>query len=117
MSDLAITVRDAGRLGTPMAFLTDPEVLARWLAIVVIDLTLAGDNALVIALAARTLASTAVLGPHAWNLRRGALRLVLIAVVSQLLRISFLQAIGSLALIWIAIKLVRQGTGDAHGKV
>jgi predicted tellurium resistance membrane protein TerC len=38
-----------------MAFLTDPEFWARWLGIVIIDLTLAGDNALVIALAVRTL--------------------------------------------------------------
>ena len=38
-----------------MEFLTDPEFWARWLGIVVIDLTRAGDNALVIALAVRTL--------------------------------------------------------------
>src|SRR5438034_865050 len=38
-----------------MDALLDPEFWARWLSIVVIDLTLAGDNALVIALAVRTL--------------------------------------------------------------
>ncbi|PYN13443.1 MAG: hypothetical protein DME06_06880, partial [Candidatus Rokuibacteriota bacterium] len=38
-----------------MTFLLDPAFWARWLGIVVIDLTLAGDNALVIALAVRTL--------------------------------------------------------------
>ena len=38
-----------------MMFLMDPEFWARLLGIVVIDLTLAGDNALVIALAVRTL--------------------------------------------------------------
>ena len=32
-----------------MAFLMDPEFWARWLSIVILDLTLAGDNALVIA--------------------------------------------------------------------
>src|SRR5437870_2096377 len=38
-----------------MIFLMDPEFWARLLGIVIIDLTLAGDNALVIALAVRTL--------------------------------------------------------------
>lgn len=38
-----------------MSFLADPEFWARWLSIVILDLTLAGDNALVIALAVRSL--------------------------------------------------------------
>src|SRR5438034_481269 len=38
-----------------MIFLMDPEFWARLFGIVIIDLTLAGDNALVIALAVRTL--------------------------------------------------------------
>jgi len=100
------------------ASLTDPELLARWLGIVVIDLTLAGDNALVIALAVRTLPPRQQLwGRVGGTFGAVALRLVLIAVVSQLLRISFLQAVGGLALIWIALKLVRQSAGDDHGKV
>src|SRR5262249_10118872 len=40
-----------------VAFLLDPEFWARCLGIVVIDLTLAGDNALIIALAVRRLAT------------------------------------------------------------
>jgi predicted tellurium resistance membrane protein TerC len=36
-----------------MEFLTDPEFWPRWLGIVVLDLSLAGDNALVIAMAVR----------------------------------------------------------------
>ena len=38
-----------------MLFLVDPEFWARVLGIIIIDLTLAGDNALVIALAVRSL--------------------------------------------------------------
>src|SRR5207237_10336297 len=38
-----------------MIFLMDPEFWARVFGIIIIDLTLAGDNALVIALAVRTL--------------------------------------------------------------
>lgn len=101
-----------------VASLTDPELLARWLGIVVIDLTLAGDNALVIALAVRTLPPRQQLwGRVGGTFGAVSLRLVLIAGVSQLLRISFLQAIGGLALIWIALKLVRQTASDGHGKV
>ena len=38
-----------------MGFLIHPEYWARWLGIVIIDLSLAGDNALVIAMAVLTL--------------------------------------------------------------
>src|SRR5690349_13868083 len=38
-----------------MEFLFSPEFWARWLGIVVLDLSLGGDNALVIAMAVRTL--------------------------------------------------------------
>jgi YjbE family integral membrane protein len=99
-------------------FLTDPEFWARWLGIVVIDLTLAGDNALVIALAVRTLpARQQFWGRIGGTFGAVALRVVFIAIVSQLLRIPLLQAIGGLVLIWIAIKLLRQDAGDGHGHV
>lgn len=99
-----------------MEFLINPEFWARWGAIVLIDLTLAGDNALVIALAVRTLPPR----QQFWGRVGGtfgavALRLLFIAVVSQLLRIPFLQAVGGLVLIWIAIKLVRQDAGEGEG--
>jgi YjbE family integral membrane protein len=101
-----------------MGFLVDPEFWARVFAIVLIDLTLAGDNALVIALAVRSLPRR----QQFWGRIGGtfgavALRLIFIAIISQLLRIPLLQAAGGLVLIWIAIKLVRQGEGDEHGKV
>jgi YjbE family integral membrane protein len=77
------------------------------LKIIGIDIVLAGDNAVVIALACRTLpkhqrtlgillgAGTAVL-----------LRVVFTLAVQQLLDINFLKLIGGLLLIWIAVKLV-----------
>lgn len=103
-----------------MAFLLDPEFWARWVGIVIIDLTLAGDNALVIALAVRTLPPREQFyGRLGGTFGAVALRLAFIAIVSQLLRIPFLQAAGGLVLIWIAVKLVRQEAGepDSHGKV
>ena len=98
-----------------MGFLADPEFWARWLAIVLIDLSLAGDNALVIALAVRTLPPR----EQFWGRIGGtfgavALRLAFIAIITQLLRIPFLQAVGGLVLIWIAFKLVRQEGGEGE---
>jgi YjbE family integral membrane protein len=100
-----------------MEFLTDPEFWARWLGIVVIDLTLAGDNALVIALAVRTLPPRQQFVGRMWGtVGAVALRLAFIAVVTVLLGIPLLQLAGGLLLIWIAIKLVRQGEEGGGGE-
>jgi YjbE family integral membrane protein len=99
-----------------MGFLTDPEFWARWVSIVILDLTLAGDNALVIALAVRTLPTRQQFwGRIGGSLGAVALRLLFIAIISYLLNIPLLQFVGGLLLIWIALKLVRQGAGDEHG--
>ncbi len=91
-----------------MNFLTNPEFWARWLGIVLIDLTLAGDNALVIALAVRSLPPKQQLWGRIWGtLGAVILRVSFIAMVTWLLRIPLLQLVGGLALIWIAFKLVR----------
>jgi YjbE family integral membrane protein len=99
-------------------FLMDPEFWARVLGIIVIDLTLAGDNALVIALAVRTLPKRQQFWGRIWGTAGAVgLRLLFIAVATILLRIPFLQLVGGLALLWIAFKLVRQqsaGEGDGH---
>ena len=100
-----------------MAFLLDPQFWGRWAGIVIIDLTLAGDNALVIAMAVRTLPPREqFFGRIGGTVGAVALRLAFIAVITQLLRISFLQAAGGLVLIWVAIKLIRQDGGEAEGK-
>jgi YjbE family integral membrane protein len=89
----------------------DPEFWARWLGIVLIDLTLAGDNALVIALAVRTLPPRQRRLGRLWGSAGAvAFRLALIAIATVLLRIPLLQLAGGLALLWIAFKLVRQET-------
>jgi len=95
-----------------MQFLLDPEFWARWLSIVVIDLTLAGDNALVIALAVRTLPKRQQFWGRIWgSMGAVALRLVFITIITYLLKIPFLQFVGGVLLIWIALKLVRQQSG------
>jgi YjbE family integral membrane protein len=96
-----------------MESLVQPEFWARWLGIVVIDLSLAGDNALVIAMAVLTLAPRQrLVGLIGGTLGAVALRIILIGIITQVLLIPFLQVLGSLVLVWIAIKLVRQDAND-----
>jgi YjbE family integral membrane protein len=96
--------------------LAEPEFWARLASIVLIDLTLAGDNALVIALAVRTLPRRQQLLGRIWGTAGAVvLRLAFIIVATWLLTIPLLQVVGGLLLVWIALKLVRQhGGGDAH---
>jgi len=96
----------------------DPEFWARLLGIILIDLTLAGDNALVIALAVRTLPPRLKLMGRIWGTAGAViLRLVFIFITTWLLKLPFLQAAGGLMLIWIAVKLVRpqSAEGEGHG--
>jgi len=100
-----------------MESLVQPEFWARWLGIVIIDLSLAGDNALVIAMAVLTLPPRQrFIGLIGGTVGAVVLRIVLIAVITQVLLIPLLQALGGLVLVWIAIKLVRQDASDAQGQ-
>jgi YjbE family integral membrane protein len=85
------------------------EFWARLLGILIVDLTLAGDNALVIALAVRTLPRPQQIAARLWG-SAGAvgLRVAFIAIVTFLLTIPLLQFVGGLLLLWIAVRLVRQ---------
>src|SRR5262245_62953101 len=101
-------------------FLMDPECWLRVLGIIIIDLTLAGDNALVIALAVRNLPRRQQFLGRIWGTAGAVgLRLAFIAVATFLLKMPGLQLIGGMLLLWIALKLVRQtehGDGDVrHG--
>src|SRR5436305_10132000 len=100
-----------------MLFFMDPEFWARLFGVVIIDLTLAGDNALVIALAVRTLPQRQQFWGRVWGTAGAVgLRVAFIAIATLLLRIPLLQLLGGLVLFWIAFKLVRKETG-AEGHV
>jgi YjbE family integral membrane protein len=89
--------------------LLDPEFWARLASIILIDLTLAGDNALVIALAVRTLPKRQQFFGRLWGTAGAVvLRLAFIVVATWLLAIPLLQAVGGVLLVWIALRLVRQ---------
>jgi YjbE family integral membrane protein len=97
-----------------MESLIQAEFWARWLGIVVIDLSLAGDNALVLAMAVLSLSPRQrLVGLIGGTIGAVVLRIVLIAVITEVLLIPLLQALGGLILVWIAIKLVRQDSHDA----
>jgi YjbE family integral membrane protein len=92
------------------------EFWARWLKIVGIDILLAGDNALVIALAVRTLPRRQQLLGRLWGTAGAVgLRVLFIALITVLLTIPLLQFAGGLILVWIAVKLIRQSEGEGEG--
>lgn len=85
------------------------------LAIVLIDLVLAGDNAIVIALAARSLPAHLQNGAILWGTVGAILvRSVMTAGVVWLLRIPGLMLVGGLALLWIAYKLLAAKEHKTH---
>jgi YjbE family integral membrane protein len=101
-----------------MQALMTPEF---WIAvgqIILIDIVLGGDNAVVIALACRNLP------PHMRN--KGimwgtvgaiVLRVILIFFALTLLQVHWLKIVGALLLVWIGVKLLLPESEDSHGNV
>jgi YjbE family integral membrane protein len=92
------------------------EFLSALLAIIVIDLVLAGDNAIVIALAARNLPKDLQKRAIIWGtLGAIVVRAALTVGVLWLLKIPGLMAAGGVLLVWIAYRLLAGGeNGGAH---
>lgn len=100
-----------------MDFLTSP---AFWVAlgqIIIIDILLGGDNAVVIALACRKLPPAQRTKGIIWG-TFGAivLRVILIAFAMTLLTVPFIKLVGALLLIWIGVKLLAPDD-EAHGDI
>ncbi len=97
-----------------MEFLSAPWWSAL-LAIILIDLVLAGDNAIVIALAARSLPPQLRQKAIVWG-TIGAIvvRSLMTVGVVWLLKIPGLMLVGGLGLVWIAYKLLADQEGDEH---
>ena len=104
--------------------LTQPDSLAQWIlaivSIVLIDIVLAGDNAVVIALAVRQLKPRQrLIGIFLGSGAAVALRVVLTFFAAQLLAMDYIKLIGGVLVFWIAIKLLRDntgGSGEGEGK-
>ncbi len=104
------------------ALATEPQTAWQWTMaifnIVWIDLVLAGDNAVVIALAVRNLPEKQRrLGIIFGSLAAVVLRASLTAITTQLLVMPYVKLVGGVLILWIALKLLRQGEahGDGHG--
>ncbi len=100
-----------------MDFLTSP---AFWVAlgqIIIIDILLGGDNAVVIALACRKLPPAQRTKGIIWG-TFGAivLRVILIAFAMTLLTVPFIKLVGAILLIWIGVKLLAPDD-EAHGDI
>lgn len=97
-----------------MGFELTPAFWSGLAQIILVNIVLSGDNALVIALACRNLEKRhqkpAILIGSAGAI---ILRIIFVMIVDQLLKIGYLKLIGGLLLLWIGIKLV-QGE-EEHG--
>jgi YjbE family integral membrane protein len=97
-----------------MEFMTG-EWFGRLLGVLVVNLILSGDNAVVIAMAARTLEGANRRKAIIWGAAGAVvLRLIFAAVITLLLEVPLLQVVGGLLLVWIAWKLIHEG-GDDEG--
>jgi len=106
-----------------MEYLQSVDFWIGLLKIIWINIILSGDNAVVIALAARSL-------PHGQQKKAVffgsaaavVLRILLTIVAVQLLALSFLQIVGGGLLLWIGVQLLSEEEGDegeskAHGSL
>lgn len=100
--------------------LMDPLTLEFWSAlitIVFIDLVLAGDNAIVIGLAARNLPKHQQKAAILWGMAGAvAIRIAATLLVVHLLKVQWLMLAGGLLLVWIAWKLLVQEEGGHEVK-
>lgn len=91
------------------------EFLLALAGIMMVNIILSGDNAVVIAMASRNLPKKQQKMAILWG-SAGAigLRVVLTIVAVILLQIPYLQFIGGLLLVWIAAKLLMEDEGDEN---
>lgn len=92
-----------------------------WLAvgqIIMIDILLGGDNAVVIALACRKLPPAQRKLGILWG-TAGAigLRVILIVFALALLAVPYLKLVGAALLVWIGVKLLAPDEEDDHGSI
>lgn len=109
-----------------LAFAEATDWLLQLGQIVLLDLLLAGDNAIVIAMAVRVLPQREQKLGRLWGTFGAvALRIGFLAIASWLMAVPYLRAIGGLLLLWIAYKLlapqhhgeVEGGGGEGEGPV
>ena len=95
-----------------------PQFWLAGLEIIVINILLSGDNAVVIALACRNLPPS----QRRWGIIWGAigaivLRIILTFFAVSLLKLSWLKIVGGLLLVWIGIKLIAEEDGEGSSDI
>src|SRR5438094_7460831 len=94
-----------------------PQFWVAGLQIIVINILLSGDNAVVIALACRNLSRRMRMLGIFWGVMGAiVLRIVLTFFAVQLLQFPYLQIVGALLLLWIGVKLIADDGGEANVK-
>ena len=101
-----------------MEMLHSMEFWIGLLKIIWINIILSGDNAVVIALAARSLPPVQQKQAIFWGSSAAVvLRIILTVVAAKLLALSFLQIIGGVLLLWIGVQLLSEEEDeDGHAK-
>jgi len=99
-----------------MEFLNELQSTAFWIGlwqIILVNIVLSGDNAVVIALAARSLPPRQQAQAVFWGAGAAVvLRIILTIVAVELLKWPWLKMIGAVLLLWIAVKLLLPEDGN-----
>jgi YjbE family integral membrane protein len=101
-----------------MDYILSTTFLVSLLQVIWIDILLSGDNAVVIAMACRSLpAHQRKLGIMLGAGTAVGLRIIFAFLISELLGVPFLRIVGGLLLFWIALKLIQGEDEEAHGNI
>ena len=96
----------------------DPSATIFWIAvgqIILVDIVLSGDNAVVIALACRNLSPEQRKTGIFWGVAGAvSLRVMLTVFAALVMNLPWLKLVGGLLLIWIAVKLMLPDDDDGH---
>lgn len=97
---------------------TSPEFWIALLQIIGVNIVLSGDNAVVIALAARSLPADQQKKAVAWGSGAAVvMRIVLTIAAVELLRLPYLKLVGAALLLWIAVQLLLpEDEGEGHAE-
>ena len=102
-----------------MELLNEIQTTVFWVGlwqIILVNIVLSGDNAVVIALAARSLPPHQQNKAVMWGAGAAvAMRIVLTIIAVELLRWPWLKLIGAVLLLWIAVKLLLPEDGGSEG--
>jgi YjbE family integral membrane protein len=95
---------------------TDPAFWVALLQIIGVNIVLSGDNAVVIALAARSLPQRQQKAAVLWGSGAAVImRIILTIVAVEMLKWPYLKLIGAVLLLWIAVKLLIPEEGGEDG--